>query len=45
LLMDLNRVDKTTLVLVTHDKALAERADRIITLSDGRLVNDELVAA
>ena len=45
LLKDLNRVDKTTLVLVTHDKALAERADRIITLSDGRLVNDELVAA
>jgi putative ABC transport system ATP-binding protein len=45
LLMDLNRLDKTTLVLVTHDKMLAERADRIITLSDGRLVSDELVAA
>jgi putative ABC transport system ATP-binding protein len=45
LLMDLNRLDKTTLVLVTHDKLLAARADRIITLSDGRLVSDELVAA
>ena len=45
LLMDLNRVDKTTLVLVTHDKALAERADRILMLSDGRVVSDELVAA
>jgi putative ABC transport system ATP-binding protein len=45
LLMDLNRLDKTTLVLVTHDKMLAARADRIITLSDGRLVSDELVAA
>jgi putative ABC transport system ATP-binding protein len=45
LLMDLNRVDKTTLVLVTHDKMLAERADRVITLSDGRVVADELVAA
>jgi predicted ABC-type transport system involved in lysophospholipase L1 biosynthesis ATPase subunit len=43
--MDLNRLDKTTLVLVTHDKMLAERADRIITLSDGRVVSDELVAA
>ncbi len=45
LLMDLNRLDKTTLVLVTHDKMLAERADRIITLSDGRIVSDEMVAA
>ena len=45
LLMDLNRLDKTTLVLVTHDKMLAENADRIITLSDGRVVSDELVAA
>jgi putative ABC transport system ATP-binding protein len=45
LLMDLNRRDKTTLVLVTHDKILAERADRIITLSDGRMVSDESVAA
>jgi putative ABC transport system ATP-binding protein len=45
LLMDLNRQDKTTLVLVTHDKMLAQRADRIITLSDGRVVSDELVAA
>jgi putative ABC transport system ATP-binding protein len=45
LLMDLNRLDKTTLVLVTHDKSLAEHADRIITLSDGRIVSDELVAA
>lgn len=45
LLMDLNRQDKTTLILVTHDKMLAERADRIITLTDGRIVSDESVAA
>jgi putative ABC transport system ATP-binding protein len=45
LLMDLNRQDKTTLVLVTHDRTLADHADRIITLSDGRIVSDELVAA
>jgi putative ABC transport system ATP-binding protein len=45
LLMDLNRQDMTTLILVTHDRMLADRADRIITLSDGRIVSDELVAA
>lgn len=42
LLLQLNREEKTTLVLVTHDRQLAEHADRIITLSDGRVLSDEL---
>ncbi len=29
-----------TLVLVTHDAAIAERADRIVSLSDGRVEGD-----
>ena len=29
-----------TLVLVTHDLAIAERADRVLSLSDGRLESD-----
>ena len=29
-----------TLVLVTHDQSLAERAHRIVELSDGKLVQD-----
>src|SRR5947209_6622874 len=33
LLIQLNREEQTTLVLVTHDRRLAEFADRIITLS------------
>jgi putative ABC transport system ATP-binding protein len=41
LLMELNREQKTTLVLVTHDRKLAEHADRILTLSDGRVLSDE----
>lgn len=44
LLVQLNREEKTTLLLVTHDARLAEYADRIITLSDGRVLSDELAA-
>jgi putative ABC transport system ATP-binding protein len=42
LLLQLNREEKTTLVLVTHDRRLAEYADRIIALHDGRVLSDEL---
>jgi putative ABC transport system ATP-binding protein len=42
LLLTLNRRENTTLVLVTHDQALASRANRIITLSDGKIVADEI---
>ena len=42
LLLSLNQREGTTLVLVTHDQALATRADRIITLRDGQVVADEL---
>jgi predicted ABC-type transport system involved in lysophospholipase L1 biosynthesis ATPase subunit len=34
-----------TLVLVTHDRAVAERADRILSLDDGRIVGEEAIAA
>lgn len=32
-----------TLVLVTHDRAVAEGADRILVLDDGRIVSEEAV--
>ena len=32
-----------TLVLVTHDAAIAERADRVVSLSDGRVESDRAV--
>ena len=38
LMFDLNRERGTTLVLVTHDRAIAERCERKITIEAGRLV-------
>jgi len=42
LLLHLNHVEGTTLVLVTHDPALASYAGRVITLRDGLVVSDEI---
>jgi putative ABC transport system ATP-binding protein len=41
LLVELNREARTTLVLVTHDLALAARAQRVVRLSGGRIVAEE----
>ena len=38
LMFDLNREQGTTLVLVTHDRAIAARCDRRITIEAGKLV-------
>lgn len=43
LLFDLNRESGTTLVLVTHDPELAAKAQRIIRLKGGKVVEDTLV--
>jgi putative ABC transport system ATP-binding protein len=42
LLLDLNRKEGTTLVLVTHDPVLASYADRRIVLRDGLVLSDEM---
>ncbi len=41
LMEEINQELKTTLVLVTHDLDLAARAQRTISLEDGRIVSDE----
>jgi len=38
ILHGLNRNDKTTIVMVTHDDRFARRTDRIVRLFDGRQV-------
>jgi putative ABC transport system ATP-binding protein len=40
LIFDLSKERGSTLVLVTHDPALADRCDRVISMSDGRIVDD-----
>jgi len=40
LMFELNRSSSTTLILVTHDRSLAERCDRILSLDAGQLVSD-----
>ena len=37
LMFDLNREHGTTLVLVTHDRAIAQRCDRLISIEAGRV--------
>lgn len=36
------RDEGLTLVLVTHDRAIAGRADRVLTMEDGRIVGEEV---
>ncbi len=40
LLLELNRKEGTTLILVTHDSALSRHADRVVRLKDGQVVEE-----
>ncbi len=40
LLARLHRESQITLVLVTHDEWIADRADRVLRLADGRVIGD-----
>lgn len=43
LLKKSNRDFNQTLIMVTHDNNIAEQADRIIEISDGKIVRDEVI--
>lgn len=36
-----NRELKQTIIIITHDEKIAEQCDRIIVLSDGKIISDE----
>ena len=40
LFRDISRETHTVLLIVTHDRSIAERTDRILELSDGELIAD-----
>jgi len=40
LIFDLAKERGSTLILVTHDPALADKCDRVISMADGRIVDD-----
>lgn len=44
LLKTANQKYNQTIIMVTHDKELAKYANRIITIEDGKIVNDEVGA-
>lgn len=45
LLLSLHREYGTTLVLVTHDRAMAASMERVITLRDGRVESDSFIGS
>lgn len=42
LFCEINQFKQTTIILVTHEKAIAQRAKRCITILDGQIASDEL---
>src|SRR6187402_1959506 len=43
LLFGMNREEKTTLILVTHNLELAQKTERILQMKGGKLVSEEIV--
>ncbi len=41
LLYKLNKEEKTTVVVVTHEEAIAEKAGKVVNIKDGRLIKKE----
>lgn len=42
LILDLHRAKQATIILVTHERHVAERSERILTLADGQIISDQV---
>ena len=40
---DINKKFNTTFIIITHDDRIAQKADRIIEIKDGRIIQDKIV--
>ncbi|GHA80422.1 ABC transporter ATP-binding protein [Pontibacter akesuensis] len=45
ILLELNRLEGTTIVMVTHDENMAQKTERLVRFSDGQQVSDAKVFA
>ncbi len=43
LFVKLNKEKRTTMIMVTHDRDVADKADRIIHILDGRVREEEVL--
>ncbi|WP_294189202.1 ABC transporter ATP-binding protein [uncultured Clostridium sp.] len=43
IMRDINKKFNTTFIIITHDDRIAQKADRIIEIKDGRIIQDEIV--
>lgn len=41
IMREMNEKFKTTFIIITHDKRIADRADRVLEISDGRILSDK----
>ncbi len=41
LLIESNKKYNQTIIIVTHDEEIAKKANRIITINDGKIIKDE----
>ena len=44
LMIDLHREKKATIILVTHETDVAQKAERIIVMGDGKIIKDSAPA-
>lgn len=44
LMQRINQKFNKTIIVITHEKGIAKYCDRLIVLSDGKIVSDEVIS-